>query len=436
MTHPSEEPAVETQFLLTESEGVLSGRLTRPESISMEPLRAQFPDLLNEIDFLKTSMEALAPVDQFGALVLRIDAPEAVATPDELLLALMREAARLCSEKNGLWGLLDNFQVALFLPHTGETACLELAEKLQAAFLEETGKTVTAGAAVYPSISYEKSAILENAAKAVVHAEFFGPGSRVPFDSVSLNISGDQHYQRGDIDAAMQELQLALTLDPQNVNAHNSLGVCHGISGDLEKALNAFETAITLDPGEIMPIYNAGYVHLLKNDHATALKYLHQAEQINPDVYELAFQTGRAYLQAHNPIAARPYLESATRLNANSCAAFRLLGECYHLLERLGDAVTAYKSALKLNSHDAATLSALGFLYEVQGQNADIALMFCAEGSRFDPENGLFRHRLARVYFNRGHLNEALEEFRKAHELGYDSADYIDRLTKQSGPAR
>jgi len=100
------------------------------------------------------------------------------------------------------------------------------------------------------------------------------------------------------------------------------------------------------------------------------------------------------------------------------------------LLDRLTDAVNAYKNVLKINSEDAEVLSALGFIYEIQEQNADIALMFCQRASQIDPDNGLFRHRLARIYYNRRHLPEALDEFQKAHDLGYDSSHYIQQTTK------
>lgn len=435
MTHPSEGQSVEARFLLTESGNERPGGLTLLEGVSLESVQAEFSELLDEAAFLRIGMEKLASVDQFGALVLQMDEPGEDSNPEALLLSLLRLADGLCAEKAGLWGLLGNFRVGLFFPHADESECLELAEKLQSAFLEETGKTATAGAAVYPTLAFGKPAILENAAKAAAHAEFFGPGSRVPFDAVSLNISGDQYYQKGDIDGAIQELELALALDPENVNALNSLGVCLGIRGKLDDALIYFEKAINLDPRELMPVYNAGYIHLLKKDTATALQYFHQAGQINAKVYELAFQTGRAYLETQNPIKARPYLETAVRLNPRSCAAFRLLGECYHLVERLSDAITAYKNALKINAHDAATLSALGFLYEMQGQNAEIALMFCEQGSRYDPENGLFKQRLARIYFNRGQMDDALEAFRQAHELGCDSAEYIEHITRQANTA-
>jgi len=430
MTHLTEEQDFQSQFLLAKSDSEPSADTLSLENFSFEAVRSEFPDVLGEAAFLEKSMAHVAAANRFGALMLQIDELADRLNPNELLIALMRQTDHFCPESGGLWGLMDNFQVGVVLPETDIPACQKAVERIKTEFARQTGKTLTAGIAVYPTISYDKSRILENAQKAVAHAEFFGPDSCVAFDAVSLNISGDQYYQKGDIAGAMQEYNLALLLDPESVNVHNSLGVCYGVKGELDEALAAFKTAMRLEPEEIMPIYNAGYVYLLKKEYALALEHFHKAEKIDPDVYELAFQTGHAYLDTNAPHTAVKYLETAIRLNPNSCSAFQLLGDCYHLLDRLSDAVNAYKSALKLNSEDACALSALGFIYEIQGQNADIALMFCRQGSQLEPDNGLFRHRLARIYFNRQQLTEALDEFQKAQDLGYESTHYIEQTMK------
>ena len=431
MTHSTEERDLPSQFLLAKSDSEPSPDAVSLENVSFAAIQSEFPDILGEADFFEKSMAHITEASHFGVLMLQIDELADRLNPNELFIALMRQADRICRGSGGFWGLMDNFQVGLVLPETDAAACQKAVERIKTEFARQTGQTLTAGLAVYPTISYDKSRILENAKKAVVHAEFFGPDSCVAFDAVSLNISGDQYYQKDDITGAMQEYNLALLLDPQNGNVHNSLGVCYGVKGDLDEALSSFQTAMRLEPKEIMPIYNAGYVHLLKKEYALALEHFHQAEKIDPEVYELAFQTGRAYLDTNAPQTAVKYLETATRLNPKSCSAFRLLGDCYHLLDRLSDAVNAYKSALKINSEDACVLSALGFIYEIQGQNADIALMFCRRGSQLEPDNGLFRHRLARIYFNRQQLADALEEFQKAQDLGYESTHYIEQTMKQ-----
>jgi len=430
MTNPTEDLTIQTQFLLAKSDPEPATDVFSLENFSVETIHSEFPDILNAEEFFQKGMAHVAELAQFGAIVFQIDDLANILNPSERMLALIRQADILCKETDGLWGLTDNHRVGIFLKQTDEAGCLATADRVQKTFARETGKTLTAGVAIYPTISYDKSRVLENAAKALAHAEFFGPDSCVAFDAVSLNISGDQYYQKGDIDGAMQEYNLALILDPENMNVHNSMGVCHGVRGDLDEALASFKTAMRLDPKEIMPIYNAGYVYMLKKEYNTALEHFQKAEKLDPEVYELAFQTGRAHLDTSAPGSAVKYLETATRLNPKSCSAFRLLGDCYHMLDRLTDAINAYKAVLKVNSEDASALSGLGFIYEIQGQNADIALMLCQRGSENAPENALFRHRLGRIYFNRNQLDEALEEFQKAQELGYDSTHYIEQTMK------
>ena len=65
-------------------------------------------------------------------------------------------------------------------------------------------ETVSMGCARYPMINFSKAQVFENARKAIDHAAFFGPGSRVAFDAVSLNISGDNRYQEGDMPGAIR----------------------------------------------------------------------------------------------------------------------------------------------------------------------------------------------------------------------------------------
>ena len=431
MTRASENQAASAQFLLSESGSDVPVDLKTTSPVSLATLKTEFPALLTDENLIHQLELQFSSAEQFGAAVLQVDDLAAKPDPDGLMITLLHQAEALCGEKDAVRGLLDKCRLALAVPELNADDTLALAQQLQTQFAEKTGATATAGIAQYPTLAYERREIMESARKALVHAEFFGPGSRIAFDSVSLNISGDQFYQQGDIEQAMKEFNLALALDPENVNVYNSLGVCHGINGDFDKALEAFGSANRLDPDEVMPIYNTGYVHMLKKEYEKALKYFRKAEQIDASVFELAFQTGRACLATENPDAARAYLETATRLYPQSSAAFRFLGECYHQLDRLSDAESAYKTALKLNPEDADALSTLGYIYETLGKNGDIALLFCRQSCEIAPDSGLFRHRLARIHLNRNQLDEALREFHAAQELGYTSTEYIERIQEQ-----
>ncbi len=401
-----------------------------PAMISIEKLKEKFPGIQTDNIFVDNAMTLMTDAKTFGALVIRVDDIHYVINPSDVIATLAGIIDGICKENSGTWGLVNLFTLGCFFPGKTESQCLDLSRGMKEQLSQKGSETVSIGAAVYPTLSYTKSSVLENAKKALDHADFFGADSCVAFDSVSLNISGDRHYQAGDLEGAMNEYYLALKLDENNANVHNSLGVCYGIKEDLDQALSEFKTASRLAPEENMSIYNAGYVHFLKKEFTTALEYFQKAEQLDDTVFELAFQTGRIYLELAQTENAKKYLEKATTLNPKSAAAFRLLGDTYTNLDRISDAITAYKTTLKLNPEDAEALSALGYSYEVLEKNADIALMFCRQGIEIDPGNGLFRHRLGRLYLNRNRVEEALDEFQKAQELGYRSDEYIAKTLK------
>ena len=419
------------QFLFSKTTPIVKSDQPDPsEFISIQAVKEKFPKILIENTFLDAAMAHVVNSKRFSTMVIRIDDISFVINPDNMMADLAEAIDGICREQSGVWGLFNHYLVGCVFTETTQKSCLKIAEQLMRTLAELRMETVSIGIAVYPTISYKKNDIFENAKKALDHAEFFGVNSCVAFDSVSLNISGDKYYQAGDIDKAIDEFLLALELDKDNVNVHNSLGVCYGIKGDMDKALNEFETAAGLDPKEIMPVYNAGYVHFLNKKYATALDYFLKAEQIDDTVFELAVQTGRIYLELNQIKTAKKYLENAIALNRKSAVAYRLLGDAYTLLDQISDAITAYKTSLKINPDGAHSLSSLGYLYEIKKKNADIALMFCRQSTQLDPHNGLFRQRLGQLYLNRKQIQKALDEFQQAKELGHKSDEYIAKALK------
>ncbi|MEA3427713.1 MAG: tetratricopeptide repeat protein [Thermodesulfobacteriota bacterium] len=402
-------------------------------SFGLDKLKSKFPDLLYNRSLIDHAMKALDSSSQFGAMVIRIDEPPHKDKPSEtnqvsnILLDVAGTIDLICRNDNGIWGQTGSSMFGCFFPETDEHLCRDIVKKIQHKLGEDGNKTVTIGIALYPTINFDKDRILDNAYKALCHADFFGPGSAVFFDTISLNISGDHLYQENDINGAIEEFKTALMLDPLNVNVHNSLGVCYGALGAFEKALEHFEQAIQIDSGEIMALHNAGVVNILINNKDNALELLLKAESLGEDIFEVAFQTGKLYLEKKEFGKARQLLEKAVKLRPESVAAFRYLGECYESVQMTDEAVSAYKKAIRLNPNDAYSLSALSLLFDLQGENPEITEIFCQQSIDIAPENGLFRNRLGRIYLKQNKLKEALTEFEKAHDLGYDSMEFIKK---------
>jgi tetratricopeptide (TPR) repeat protein len=428
MFHSTE---TESQFLFYKTDESLPVEPDETSESGLSALLASltkaFPDVPYGPDFIDRAIAFSGSAPFCCALAVKMD-----GDPDETFfedaLGTARIIADLCEKESGLWGGLGRFLFACIFPEKNGEEGLDIAKQLQKKLTGELGHTATIGIACHPVISFEMRQVFDNAQKALAHAAFFGPDSAVVFDAVSLNISGDHFYQQGDVAKAMAEFETALELDPENVNVHNSFGVCLGHMGDFDKALTHFDTASTLAPDDPMAWYNTGLVHKLKKDNDRALEFFLKAGETDRTLFEAAFQAGKIYFEKDLPELGNKYYQKAIDLKPGNNLNYRFLGECYTEMDRVDDAVAAYKKAVLKHPNDAAALSALGCLFDKKGENPEIAALFCRQSVDISPQNGLFRHRLGELYEKQDEPEKALYEFKKASDLGFDASAEVARL--------
>ncbi len=408
-------------------------------SVGMDKLLKEFPNILMGKSFIESARTKIYPFSEFAVMAVRADLPSdhdedadpgADMKAEYLLLNTAKTIDSICNlyyASKGIGGLIEPLVFGCLFPEKDDAFCLEIAGKIHESLSTLRNYTISIGIASCPCAHFNKDQIIENALKALDHASFFGPGGTACFDTVSLNISGDRYYQKGDIYGAIEEFNAALMLDPSNVNVHNSLGVCYGVLRFYQKALRQFETVLRHDPDEIMAIYNTGLINMLTDNKDKAIEYFLRAGSMGEDLFEAAFQIGRLYLKKKEFENGKKYLEKALKLRPDSGLACRYLGECYVGLSMAIEAIAAYKKAIKQNPYDAASLSAIGYLFDIQGENPEISTVFCKHSVELAPDNGLYRHRLGRLYLKQNRLDDALKEFIKASQLGYDSIQYIEK---------
>ncbi|MCF8050614.1 MAG: tetratricopeptide repeat protein [Desulfobacterales bacterium] len=428
------------QFLLSKTDPTLK-KEPRPKysADGMGVVTETFPRTLHGEAFLHQAADFTGACENFISLAIRIDhfLRDVTEEKDDPMERTQKAVAgvidRICSKFGGLWGILDADIFGCFFSFTDSPSGRDLAERIQKSLAAESEATISIGIAVFPTLRYDRLQILENALKALDHAAFFGPDAVVEFDAVSLNISGDQLYQEGDVAEAAEEYRQALQLAPDNVNVHNSLGVCYGITEDWDRALEAFGAALQIDPTETMAVYNTGVIHMLKKEIDRALEYFRKAAEKEPDIFEVAFQTGRTYLEKGAAKEAVLHLKRAAALNSAAAAVHRMLGEALEANEDENGAMAAYRQAIKKNPNDAAALSALGSLLDRRGEDPEIAELFCRQSTEIEPDNGLYRQRLGEVYLRREQFKEAVEAFEAAGQLG---AECSELLLKAAHPDR
>lgn len=403
---------------------------------SIEAMQQVFPEIQCGDEFLKHAVAQMQDVSCFSSMIIQMDGGADTGNSDDhdnasSILEISHLVDALCRMENGTWGAIQTDSLCCFFPGKNDADTLQLAETVQSRVEGLANGSVSIGVASYPMLDFAKGDIFGNAGKALRHAAFFGANSAVMFDAVSLNISGDELYQEGDVSGAIQELKTALKLDPENVNVLNSLGVCYGVTGALTEALDVFKEAARLDPREIMAHYNAGYVHATLNQPDEALKCYQRAEAMGEDIFEVIFQMGKLYLDIGEPDRAKDYLEKAICLQPESWIAYFHLAECCQALDLSDEAIMHYETAVKKNPTDACALSALGTLYNEKAENPEISALFREKAVEMSPENGLFHFRLGKVYFRQDQLEKALSAYGKAQDLGYPADSELAMLRDQ-----
>lgn len=401
------------------------------ELVGTNALREEFPDLPTPERFPEVFESFAKNNDRFAVLIVRIDDFVTIFErlgeniTANLLVRVGRILESISRTFGMMWGRLRHEEFACFFQDVDEAKAVELAKEIRNRVQVAGEETVSIGLAVYPFWPFDKITVLDNAQKALDHAAFFGPNTVTPFDAVSLNISADKLYQYGDIDGAIEEFKKALAVDPENVNVHNSLGVCYGVQGESDLAIDAFETAIRLDPTDVMATFNLGLAHIKQGDREKALELFLEALELDEDNPEVAYQIGVCHREKGDTDLAIGYLEKAAGNSPKGAHVFRALGECYLAKEMHREATKAYEKVIKLNPTDAKSLSTLGYLYGVIGENLEIAIVLCRESTKIDPDNSLYRYRLGKLYQQDRDYENAIKELKMAVDLGEDCADLI-----------
>ncbi len=369
--------------------------------------------------------------ENFAVLVIRIDDFGKMLKDfgEDIIGATLIRLARIIDAVSKThpmqWGRLDQERFACLYPDAKEEAAVELATEIQRRLALARAQTASIGVAVYPFWPFEKISILANAQKALDHAAFFGANTITPFDAVSLNISADKLYQYGDIDGAIDEFKKALMVDSKNVNVHNSLGVCYGVQGKFDLAIDAFETATGLNPDDVMATYNLGLAHYKQGNRDKALDLFLDAHHLDGDHPDIACQIGICYKEMRQTDTALEYLVKAAQNNPKGAQVFRSLGDCYLEKQMIREAAKSYEKAVKGCPGDAKSLSALGHLYGLLGENLQIAIVLARESTIIDPNNGLYRYRLGKLYLQNRDYEKALGQLKNAAELGENCAELI-----------
>lgn len=408
-------PSTSREFLLTDMEIPDTAPCHQP---TFDQLTQQFQDQSVQYHSLSNVVTLIGQTDQ---MVLAIGLNQNLQNDTlEPFMDVAHCVDSLATEFKGIWTFHSTALFLLILPASSTTDTKTVAQLCQQQITLFAKQIVTLGIAFSPAPENYPVDALSNALKAARHASFFGPGASACFDAVSLNISGDDEYRRGNIDQAINEYLTGLNIDTKNANLLNSLGVCHAISGNYVEAQKAFQKVADLDPSEVMAIYNLGLVMLLTGKEDNALSQFLAAETINSTIFEIHFQKARIFKNRHDFEKSVTSLNRALILKPDAAAAHRMLGDEMMRQQKFNTAKKNYAQALRHHPNDVKALSALGSLYGQLQENLDLAELYLNQSVTISPEDGELYFALGTFYQQIRQMDKAAEAFQKAYALGVE----------------
>jgi tetratricopeptide (TPR) repeat protein len=238
--------------------------------------------------------------------------------------------------------------------------------------------------------------------------------------------------EKGQLDAALAELQAAVEDDPSLSIAHTSMGNIYQKRKQYHMARAAFEQAVNANPYAFTPAYNLGvtYQALARaaDSVAQAKQYVSKAVStylraitLKPEDYDAHLNLSACYFQLGNESMAEQYCRKAIQLDPSRRQAHKNLAIIQQSQGKLYEAVEAYNKALEFDMNQPDVLMALGNIYARQGRTKAAVRVFQAAAEQLPDQAGPWVQ-IAAARFSQQAYDQALEAYDKALEIDPKSA--------------
>lgn len=168
---------------------------------------------------------------------------------------------------------------------------------------------------------------------------------------IAQSIGNMQIECYSNMEAAQGAFQLAIDLNPTDVEPYIQLGLLHFKNKDFQNAKIVYEQAIGISPNNPRLFSNLGYLEWTEGRIHQAEVFYRKAIELDP-FYEIPYNNlGVIYLDTLGKIPqAIELLEKAVSLNESYALAFYNLGRAYSFLDQKLYAANCFQTAQKLNS--------------------------------------------------------------------------------------
>ena len=253
---------------------------------------------------------------------------------------------------------------------------------------------------------------------------------------------GAVNFDKGKVEAAIENFKACLALDPGLQQANEKLLLAYQKSGRREEALIQLQKMLNREASP--EGYNtAGVMYYQSQQIEEAIAAFKSALQINPryqpaknNLHQLYREQGIAALAAETYPAAMSFLLEALQLNPTDSTLYNLTGEVYARSGDYQNAIGEYKKALRFNPGNIDAKQNLARSYNnlgvqlTQSQRWKEAIDAYQQARQLIPDLASVKNNLTDLYWKRastfrenGNLDLAIEAYRELLEFDSDALD-------------
>ncbi|MDH5644084.1 MAG: tetratricopeptide repeat protein [Gemmatimonadota bacterium] len=156
----------------------------------------------------------------------------------------------------------------------------------------------------------------------------------------------------GDYPGAIQSLQKAIELSPDDIQAQSQLGWAQMLNGDYDEALATFQMVLMKEPANSLARINVGYICLKKRIFGEAIEHLSKAIRLDNDkkaTLYAHFYLGLVYFEREMFEDAETFFEKTLVLGPNLIEAYYELGRAQWFGGEADKAKETWKKGFKAN---------------------------------------------------------------------------------------
>ncbi|MDR4503160.1 MAG: tetratricopeptide repeat protein [Candidatus Scalindua sp.] len=238
----------------------------------------------------------------------------------------------------------------------------------------------------------------------------------------------------GQLSKCIRQCEAIITINPEEANACDILGLAHIRQGEFDKGIEQFKKVVEIVPGSINTYINLAKAYVLAGKNEEAIKSLEKLISIDPDNVNALMILANIYVNGGDIDKATTTFEKVLAVRPDYLPAYAL-ASLYLLQGRIDESIGLFNRALKIDPENALLYTDFAVAYQ-QAEKRQASILYGQKAIELKKEVPSFRIIMANIYAANGEVTKAKEQVESILMLNDDEkkeySELIDLCRKNS----